>query len=44
MMFFAKPQTPRNLPNLFADWHSDVTCVFARDPAARSLTEVLITY
>ena len=43
-MFFAKPQTQRNLPNLFADWHSDVMCVFARDPAARSLTEVLITY
>ncbi|MDD5227462.1 MAG: serine O-acetyltransferase [Methylococcales bacterium] len=43
-MFFSKPQTPRNLPSLFADWRSDVTCVFARDPAARSLIEVLITY
>ena len=43
-MFFSKPQISRNLPSLFQDWHSDVTCVFARDPAARSLTEVLITY
>ena len=43
-MFFSKPQTPRAMPSLFQDWHSDVTCVFARDPAARSLTEVLITY
>lgn len=43
MMFFSSPQK-RPMPTIFQDWHSDVTCVFARDPAARSLTEVLITY
>lgn len=43
MMFFSPPQN-RPMPTILQDWHSDVTCVFARDPAARSLTEVLITY
>lgn len=33
-----KPQS------LFAQWHEDVTCVFARDPAARSVIEILLTY
>lgn len=30
--------------NLFKQWKEDVTCVFARDPAARSVLEVLTTY
>jgi serine O-acetyltransferase len=42
-MFFSPPKK-RPMLTIFQDWHSDVTCVFARDPAARSLTEVLITY
>lgn len=33
-----KPQS------LFAQWHEDVHCVFARDPAARSVGEILLTY
>jgi len=33
-----KPQS------LFAQWHEDVCCVFARDPAARSVIEILLTY
>ena len=30
--------------SLFAQWHEDVHCVFARDPAARSVLEILLTY
>jgi serine O-acetyltransferase len=33
-----KPQS------LFAQWHEDVHCVFARDPAARHVLEILLTY
>jgi serine O-acetyltransferase len=33
-----KPQS------LFAQWQEDVCCVFARDPAARSVIEILLTY
>jgi serine O-acetyltransferase len=30
--------------SLFAQWYEDVHCVFARDPAARSGLEILLTY
>lgn len=29
---------------LWAQWREDVSCVFARDPAARSILEVVLTY
>ena len=29
---------------LWAQWHEDVYCVFGRDPAARSVWEILLTY
>jgi serine O-acetyltransferase len=29
---------------LWATWREDVTCVFARDPAARNIFEVILTY
>ncbi|MGR8935466.1 MAG: serine O-acetyltransferase [Gammaproteobacteria bacterium] len=29
---------------LLAQWREDVSCVFARDPAARSVLEVVVTY
>jgi serine O-acetyltransferase len=29
---------------LFAQWREDVLCVFARDPAARSVFEIVLTY
>jgi len=33
-----------NKQTLFAQWTEDVQCVFARDPAARSVVEILLTY
>lgn len=42
-MFFS-PQRPNVAPGLWRDWQDDVNCVFARDPAARSLLEVLLAY
>jgi len=42
MMFFS-PQRP-NASGLWQDWQDDVKCVFARDPAARGLLEVLLAY
>lgn len=30
--------------SLWQQWREDVRCVFARDPAARSTTEILLTY
>ncbi len=30
--------------SLFTQWREDVHCVFARDPAARSVWEILLTY
>jgi serine O-acetyltransferase len=33
-----------NEQTLFAQWTEDVHCVFARDPAARSVWEILLTY
>jgi serine O-acetyltransferase len=30
--------------SLFEQWHEDVHCVFARDPAARNVAEILLTY
>lgn len=32
------------MSSLWQSWKSDVKCVFARDPAARSTLEVLLTY
>nr|WP_148262135.1 serine O-acetyltransferase [Methylomonas methanica] len=42
-MFFSPPR-PNAKPNLWQDWREDVACVFARDPAARNLLEVLLAY
>ena len=33
-----------NSPRLFAQWQEDVLCVFARDPAAHSVAEIVLTY
>jgi serine O-acetyltransferase len=43
MMFFA-PNRPHPVMTLMQEWSSDVGCVFARDPAARSMVEVLLAY
>ncbi|MCQ8130170.1 serine O-acetyltransferase [Methylomonas rivi] len=43
MMFFSPPR-PNTAPSLWQDWREDVGCVFARDPAARNLLEVLLAY
>ncbi len=43
MMFFSPPR-PQGLSGLWRDWREDVSCVFARDPAARNLLEVLLAY
>lgn len=43
MMFFA-PRQPHADSSLRQQWREDVGCVFARDPAARSLPEVLLAY
>ncbi|WP_347990015.1 serine O-acetyltransferase [Methylomonas sp. AM2-LC] len=43
MMFFS-PQVSSPTPSLWLEWHEDVGCVFARDPAARNLVEVLLAY
>lgn len=43
MMFFS-PQRPNAGVSLWQDWRADVACVFARDPAARGLLEVLLAY
>lgn len=43
MMFFA-PNSQHPMFALWQEWRSDVGCVFARDPAARSLAEVLLAY
>ncbi len=43
MMFFSPPRASSR-PSLWRDWLEDVTCVFARDPAARNLMEVLLAY
>ena len=42
MMFFSPPRSAN--PSLWQDWQEDVGCVFARDPAARNLLEVLMAY
>jgi serine O-acetyltransferase len=36
-----RPETPLSL---MAQWHEDIHCVFARDPAAHSVWEILLTY
>jgi serine O-acetyltransferase len=43
MMFFS-PSRPSVASGLWQDWRDDVGCVFARDPAARGLPEVLLAY
>lgn len=42
----ASVDLPNILPHkgLLAQWREDVACVFQRDPAARSVFEVLTTY
>jgi len=42
MMFFSP--SPTALGRLWQDWRDDVSCVFARDPAARNVWEVLMAY
>lgn len=39
---YADKQT--NAQTLWEQWSEDVHCVFARDPAARSVVEILLTY
>lgn len=41
-----RPAEPRkeSAPGLWAQWRSDIACVFERDPAARNTFEVLTTY
>jgi serine O-acetyltransferase len=43
MMLFA-PSQAQPLTSLCKEWRSDIACVFARDPAARSWLEVLMAY
>lgn len=43
MMLFTAPLLPSK-PTLWHQWREDVACVFARDPAARYLLEVLLAY
>ncbi|MGR9085837.1 MAG: serine O-acetyltransferase [Gammaproteobacteria bacterium] len=43
MMFFSPPRGGFG-ESLWQDWLDDVACVFARDPAARNLLEVLLAY
>jgi len=43
MMFFA-PNRSHPMMALWQEWRSDVGCVFARDPAARSWLEVMLAY
>ncbi len=43
-MMFISPQRSKAKPGLWQDWRADVACVFARDPAARGLLEVLLAY
>lgn len=42
MMFFSPPRS--GMSSLWRDWREDVACVFARDPAARGVLEVLLAY
>ncbi|MGR8931065.1 MAG: serine O-acetyltransferase [Gammaproteobacteria bacterium] len=43
MMFFSPPRM--NAGNsLLHEWRADIGCVFARDPAARSVWEVMLAY
>lgn len=42
MMFFSPPRSA--ISGLWRDWHEDVACVFARDPAARNALEVMVAY
>jgi serine O-acetyltransferase len=43
MMFFS-PHSSSVGQSLWQDWRADVACVFARDPAARGVSEVLLAY
>lgn len=43
MMCFISSK-PTTGPSLWQDWRADVGCVFTRDPAARNVAEVLLTY
>jgi len=37
-------QLPQDAKSIWSQWHSDIACVFERDPAARTWFEVLTTY
>ncbi len=41
---FGQSEVKNNKQSLFQQWREDVNCVFDRDPAARSVIEVLTTY
>lgn len=43
MMFFSPPRS-QSVSSLWQDWREDIACVFARDPAARSVLEVMMAY
>lgn len=43
MKWFMASRSARGA-NLWQQWRDDVSCVFARDPAARNLLEVLLVY
>jgi len=43
VMFFY-PNRSNFIAKLWREWREDVNCVFARDPAARSVVEVLLAY
>jgi len=43
MMFFS-PRVVKAKDDLWHCWRDDVSCVFARDPAARNVLEVLLVY
>ena len=43
-MRLLSPQSNQSTVSLWQDWREDVNCVFARDPAARNLLEVLLAY
>ncbi len=44
MMLFAPNRSAPDAKALWQEWRSDVGCVFARDPAARSWLEVMLAY
>lgn len=44
VMFMPNNTLQESTKSLFSQWYEDVNCVFARDPAARNVVEILLTY